>query len=112
MGGSEFISVLLKSNSPVVSRFFAITQNKVKSHLHSSETKCYHVILIFNIAPILLLNWDNIPVTVGISFSTGSQLFTFLVEQSIATSSSCTHAEASFSGRLSQGHVQALWRNG
>ncbi len=82
------------------------TQQKLNQ---TSETKRYHVTAVFNVF-ILLLN--NIPVIVGISFGPGWELFTFLVDQSIPTSSSCTHTEASFSGRLSLGRVQALWRNG
>jgi len=108
MGRSGFISGLLNSISPVVSRFFAIKhRNKVNSH--TSWAKCHHVTVV-NISLPLLLDWDHIPVTVGLSF--GWALFTFPVEQSIPTSSSCTHPEVSFSGRLSRGRVEASWKNG
>ena len=65
-----------------------------------------------NIFLLSLFNWDNIPATAGISFGPRRDLFTFLVELFIPTSSSCTHMEASFSASFSLGRVQSSWRNG
>ena len=113
VGGSMCISVLLKSISPVVSRFFAITEQKHSSmpvDQNATGFKCYYFIVSFFL--LSQLNWNKIPVTVAISFGPGRELFTFLVKQLIPTSSSCTHMAVSFSGRPLLGRVQALWRNG